>query len=816
MKKFILLLAVAFAMLANVNLKANVPPIEPTDTDSNGIKNVSTLNHLQWIITYFNSCYRDSFELDNNIDASSTINWNNGEGFFPIGLGSTNRFEGKFYGKNHSINNFYIHRTSTDYIGFISSSIGKIKDLAITNCNIVGSNDVGALVGSNDGVIENCNSSGYVEGYNSGYNIGGLVGYNTELVTSSISSAEVSGGYNVGGLIGNNYIIDLTTKLVYGCYSSGSVKGLNYVGGLIGINHGSGFDGMVIGEIAYVNNCYSVSNVFGNNYVGGFVGAAVDRSNISNSYAMGRVQSNSSYQGVGGFAGYVNNRSYIDKCYSQGRVNPISQNVGGFVGMIDDRFKVTNCYWDNVISGQSTSAAGLSATQTNMWLSSTYSNWDFVNTWNIGPNDNGKYPFLRNVAVVNNVLEPFDTDGDSTRNIVDLRYLRWVSEYYELGWSWNYELDNDIDASITNSWNWGDGFSPIGNYTKMFSGEFQGNSHVISGLHINRPNQSYIGLFGCIGRGSYFFNLQLTNCDIKGYDHVGGISGKVYNTIVNGSQMLITFERCITTGVITGYENVGGLFGDIELNNTDLSGTYVSKSCSKCYVTGISFIGGLIGSNQGWINNCYSRGTVSGTNFIGGGFGSNSGNGLIDKCFSTGIVNSSNTATGLIEINSQNGQVTNSYWDMSTSGKLTSGGGTGKYTFEMINPNTFIGWDFTTIWECIANENNNYPSFRGVPNYKMNSDYNEFNITSENIKLNISPNPIATEATVTIDSYQDIFANIYIYNTLGQIMKSCYSGNISKGTKEITLNLQDLVEGSYYLIIENNGVLSCKMIVISR
>jgi len=100
--------------------------------------------------------------------------------------------------------------------------------------------------------------------------------------------------------------------------------------------------------------------------------------------------------------------------------------------------------------------------------------------------------------------------------------------------------------------------------------------------------------------------------------------------------------------------------------------------------------------------------------------------------------------------------------------------------------------------------------------YKINTNNNEFNITSEAIKLAISPNPVSSETNVTINSDKDIYANILIYNTIGHPVKSCFTGNISKGTKFLNLNLQDLNEGSYYLIVENNGVLSCKMIVISR
>jgi hypothetical protein len=59
------------------------------------------------------------------------------------------------------------------------------------------------------------------------------------------------------------------------------------------------------------------------------------------------------------------------------------------------------------------------------------------------------------------------------------------------------------------------------------------------------------------------------------------------------------------------------------------------------------------------------------------------------------------------------GTVSNSYWDMQTSGQSTSAGGAGKTTAEMKQQATFVGWDFTDIWGI--EENVTYPFFLNEP-----------------------------------------------------------------------------------------------------
>ncbi|MFW6141394.1 MAG: AIM24 family protein [Candidatus Saliniplasma sp.] len=60
---------------------------------------------------------------------------------------------------------------------------------------------------------------------------------------------------------------------------------------------------------------------------------------------------------------------------------------------------------------------------------------------------------------------------------------------------------------------------------------------------------------------------------------------------------------------------------------------------------------------------------------------------------------------GLVGFNRE-GTVTNSFWDIETTGLDKSDNVTGKYTVEMVKENTFTdaGWDFDEIWDIIEGE----------------------------------------------------------------------------------------------------------------
>jgi hypothetical protein len=101
---------------------------------------------------------------------------------------------------------------------------------------------------------------------------------------------------------------------------------------------------------------------------------------------------------------------------------------------------------------------------------------------------------------------------------------------------------------------------------------------------------------------------------------------------------------------------------------------------------------------DGIVADCFAAGSVTGTSEIGGLVGYNHRYGdfaLINNCYSTGwITATGSNFGGLVGRNS--GSVFNSYWNVDTSGKTTSAGGTGLQTAQMKTRSTFTndGWDF--------------------------------------------------------------------------------------------------------------------------
>ena len=164
----------------------------------------------------------------------------------------------------------------------------------------------------------------------------------------------------------------------------------------------------------------------------------------------------------------------------------------------------------------------------------------------------------------------------------------------------------DIDATDTENWNGGEGFSPIGNNPANFNGNYDGQNHSINGLYINRPYASDQGLFGFIS--GTVENLNLINVNISGYSAVGALVGYCNVTTVSNSS---------SSGYVTGAdERVGGLIGESYGGWTQ---GYVTNCQSSCHVSGTNNVGGLVGQNtRSTISYSSGSGSVSGTDNVGG------------------------------------------------------------------------------------------------------------------------------------------------------------------------------------------------------
>jgi hypothetical protein len=124
-------------------------------------------------------------------------------------------------------------------------------------------------------------------------------------------------------------------------------------------------------------------------------------------------------------------------------------------------------------------------------------------------------------------------------------------------------------------------------------------------------------------------------------------------------------------------------------------------------------VGGLSGYNGhgAVIIDCYATGDVKGNHKAGGLVGDNlfgAEGGYVARCYSTGKVTGG--GGGLIGYNWEGGRTYDSYWDIWTSERTSSKGGTGKTTTQMMQQATFVNWDFDTVWEI--DEGQSYPYFK--------------------------------------------------------------------------------------------------------
>ncbi|MBI9017626.1 MAG: hypothetical protein JEZ07_10240 [Phycisphaerae bacterium] len=138
-----------------------------------------------------------------------------------------------------------------------------------------------------------------------------------------------------------------------------------------------------------------------------------------------------------------------------------------------------------------------------------------------------------------------------------------------------YKLDADINASASISENGSLGFGPIAADTDSvtggfqgteFTGIFDGQGHVISGLQINRPTEDFVGLFGSVNNAT-IQNIRIEASSVNGDSNVGSFIGASSNNSI--------FANLATTAIVSGNSNTGGIIGtlfDSTLDNSFAAG----------------------------------------------------------------------------------------------------------------------------------------------------------------------------------------------------------------------------------------------------
>ena len=295
-------------------------------------------------------------------------------------------------------------RSISNFSGTLDGAGHKIINLNVTiansNWGLFSNTDSSAII-KNLG-LENVNING------SGYTGAIVGGWNSGLIKNCYVTGTITADYQqVGGIAGSN------GGTIEKCFVNIQLQGSGYTGGIAGANSG------------LIKNCYVKGDVTANNDGGGVVGLnEYGGANIQNSYSVATIH---------------------------------GANNGGLIGWQYSGATQSNAYWDIATSGKtsmcySNSMGGLNCddthglTDTQMKQQSSFSGWDFEDTWAIDSSKNGGYPYLRWQTT-------FPGSGDTVKPVITLLGSATVSvivgnTYTDAGATALDNVDGDITSRI--------------------------------------------------------------------------------------------------------------------------------------------------------------------------------------------------------------------------------------------------------------------------------------------------------------------------------------------------------------------------------
>ncbi len=745
MKK-LLYYIIPILLFGNLNVQAQFAGGSGTEADPWQIKTLvqldSVRNHLE-----------DNFILMNDLDfdGSDYDSTNSEIGWVPIGS-NTESFKGDFDGNDHSIKNLYINQTEESYLGiFATANYSTIKNLDITCKGIYGSYGAGSLAG----YVYNCeilNCTASVNIHITGGYTGGLVAYGSSTTIKNCSvEGKIYGEDEVGGLAGY-----LESSNIEECAADVTVSGNTYVGGLFGylqnsttvknckvygiVTGGDNYTGGLAGTIykSYSYNSYADCYVSGYSYVGGLVGYLYS-SKVIECVSLGSVVSDGIYGGgligecsygtiedsytstsvtgnkyVGGLSGIMVNSS-LTSVYAIGKVSG-KEYAAGYLGYLDYG-TMSNAYFNSELTGQTediavnyTSLSAVDLTTSQMMEQTSYSGFDFDDTWGI--NEGKSFACLSetvNLPVIINDFPEFikinvaykDTihffgmdnqdisisleDAPSGMTLTNDSIISWtptkggvyefkiiatdadgiysvlylpikVIPYQGDGTEASpYEITSISDLDFVRYQL--DKSYVLANDIDFDGSKFSSENSTVGWTVIGTTERPFTGNLD--GQGYVIKNLFINTPD-EGYIGLFGYSSDA------------VFENIgLVNCEITGSFEVGGLTGFTQ-----------NSSINNCYVTGavmgsdnrskaiVGLLAGMINDSE--VSGCYTIGSSKGANKIGGliGYAYSS---EVENCFSNSFVVAGTNGGGLIGMNKS------TVSDCYAAGVVTGGENTGSF-----------------------------------------------------------------------------------------------------------------------------------------
>ena len=437
--------------------------------------------------------------------------------------------------------------------------------------------------------------------------------------------------------------------------------------------------------------------------VGGFVGFSEGEVSFTDCRADGYVGGNGK---VGGFFGSVSAPLVISNCVARGDVRSSGNDYGGFVGHLNipPDEAISDCWCSGAVWG----TGGMIGSFVGYKVKGAIRNCS-VDIYGAGPRPFcGNNDQMTGGSLTAHQVEGLSKDGDGTpwpevkQHVSGATIIRTAEDLFAVtnNLAGIYVLDCDIDLG-------GAAWTPLGNASVGFTGEFYGQNHCISNFVVNTTDR-YAGFFGRIAGGRVNGvvlegnvtgapSTDFANTDVG----VGGFAGRIdSNSLVDGC----SFQGAVTNSTTF---NVGGFVGYVPDSPNSFDSPVILRCCVlRATVANTSsemFAGGFVAwLSGGYVMDCYAVADVNAGGSDVGGF-AGFVNGLITNAWCAGSVTASGSSRGAFAGGSNAGYIKNSYYDYNkTSLGAVNGAGytgvTGLGSMQMRYSANF-DFDFERTWK---------------------------------------------------------------------------------------------------------------------
>ncbi|WP_245640172.1 CehA/McbA family metallohydrolase [Paenibacillus dakarensis] len=491
-------------------------PKPKLDKNEDGYYLIHSINELKVISDFPN----ENYLLVNDLDFEGKL-------FEPLFKGTP--FSGIFDGNNKSLSSY-----KSETGGLFHLNGGTIKNIAMVDASVTGGSNIGILVNTNNGNVENSFVTGSIEGAST---VGGLVGYSNGVVRNSYSTANVTAQVSqAGGLVG----ITNSGSLTENVYASGAVKALkSNAGGITG---------------------YAYNNTVVRNAI------ALNPSVVTPTMAnrvVARV-----------LAGHT---ATLENNYS-------------FDGMIVDKED------ESIAAANNRRGLGLSKQQVED--QGTYINslrWDFESTWMW--NDALKRPVMSsNPEKTEEPVAPLEKNEDGyykIKSIADLSVMEsFPAEKYILDQDLDYagQTAESLFKVVTFTGVFDGNGKKIANFNSSSGGLFHLNAGVIKNvamIHASVTGGSKIGILVNTNNGE--LENSLSTGSITGASTVGGLVGQSNGVVRNSYSTADVTAQVSQAGGLIGITSAGSL-----TENVFASGAVRAVTSNAGGVTGYGYNGTVV------------------------------------------------------------------------------------------------------------------------------------------------------------------------------------------------------------------------------